>query len=106
MDLMVWDPDCLLLCPLTSPFCPVPSDDDSTGDSWELRQRQRQELVEPLREEVRQAMAKLQEEFKQGESKAGSPVALPWCLVESPPSSTLQPNRGLVQSSGTSLHST
>ncbi|XP_038075949.1 uncharacterized protein LOC119743610 [Patiria miniata] len=40
-------------------------DDDSTSDSWEFRQRQRQELVEPLREEVRQAMAQLQEEFKQ-----------------------------------------
>ncbi|XP_022112191.1 uncharacterized protein LOC110991228 [Acanthaster planci] len=46
--------------------CPVIKiDDDSTGDSWELQQRHRQELVEPLQEEVRQAMAKLQDEFKQ-----------------------------------------
>ena len=46
-------------------------DDDSTGDSWELRQRHRQELVEPLREEVRQAMAQLQDEFKQGNAFTG-----------------------------------
>ncbi|XP_071791656.1 uncharacterized protein [Asterias amurensis] len=40
-------------------------DDDSTGDSWELRRRQRHELVEPLREEVKQAMEKLHKELKE-----------------------------------------
>ena len=46
----------------------VSVDDDSTGDSWELRRRQRHELVEPLREEVKQAMEKLHKELKEGNS--------------------------------------